>query len=188
MNDNKDKILNGIRHRKITEKKAEDNKNYPKDYNIKSNFLKSNIDYNNYDNMTIEEISLCDFCDVNLLQFDNIKKINTIKRIYKNCNYNKWKPLYIRLMATSKLNSSIDPELSLKLKKDAEWLKFNSKEIVMLNKTNIFDKNSPSLEHLYKHHKLFLLPSHSKDEKNKLKHKHDFLLDCDNYNDNIESI
>ena len=198
MTDFNEKLLNIIKNRKITKKSLKDirnKKNTPKDFNILNEFLKANQNKtNNNKNFTtnanidenisdenisegynIEESSFQDYCNNNsLLQFDNIKKYNSLIRLLNGAYLNKWKPLYRRLLLSSKLNSEINTELSIRLKNDANWLKINSKELILMNNSNIYDKTSPSLQNL-KNYKVCMSPKYNL-HKNILVSKNDYLI------------
>ena len=188
MAENNEKILNILKNRKITEKSLKDiknKKNTPKDYNIFSEFIKKNLEdkNNEADNILKEDKILAsykvldgsfeDFCSKNTLIFDNVKRYSSLLRILNGEYLNKWKPLYRRLIMASKLNSEIDPELSLRLKSDAKWLKLNSKDLVLIHKSNMYDKSSPSLKNL-ENYKVYMLPT--KELKYKLTNKNDNLV------------
>ena len=140
--------LNEIKHRKITEKDINNNKNTPKDFNILNDFLKANQEKEDGDGCDIAEISFENYCNNVCLQFNNVKNYNALIRILNGEYLNKWRPLYQRLLLSSKINMDDNPELSKRLKSDAEWLKLNSKELILFNNKNMHDKCSPSLKNL----------------------------------------
>lgn len=155
--------LNEIRHRKITEKPLKDinnKKNTPKDYNTINDFLKDNQQNKEKGGYDITEGSFEDYCNnYSSLEFNNVKKYNSLIRILNGEYLNKWRPLYQRLLLSAKINSDTNPELSKRLKNDAEWLKLNSKELVLVHNTNIHDKCSPSLKNL-KNYRVHMSPKY----------------------------
>jgi len=152
-----------IKNRKITEKKDIKNKhNTPKDYNTQSEFAKDNQINNDNECYNIDgDCSFENYCNnTTTLQFNNVKKYNSLIRILNGEYLNKWRPLYRRLLISSQINKEINPELSLRLKNDAIWLKNNSKHLVLMNNTNMHDKASPSLKNL-KNYKVCMSPTYT---------------------------
>ena len=179
MTELKEKILNIIKNRKITEKNLKDinnKKNTPKDFNALSSFLQTNQDNSEKktESYNVTDGSFENYCNDNsVLQFDNIKKYNSLLRLLNGTFLNKWKPLYRRLIMSSKLNSEINPELSNRLKNDAMWLRTNFKDLILIHNSNMHDKSSPSLKNL-ENYKVCMSPTYNL-RKNILQSKNDYL-------------
>ena len=179
MTDFSEKIQNIIKNRKITEKSLKDiknKKNIPKDFNILNDFLKANQSKEKIDDgYNFEDTSFQDYCNnSSLLQFDNLKKYNSLIRLLNGTYLNKWRPLYRRLLISSKINFESNPELSVRLKNDAIWLKQNYKDLVLMHNSNLQDKSSPSLINL-KNYKVCMSPAYNL-QKNILISNNDYLL------------
>ena len=179
MTELQEKIINVIKNRKITEQSLKDiknKKNTPKDFNVLNSFLQTNQDDSNknLENYNISNNSFENYCNNNsLLEFNNIKKYNSLNRLLNGTSLNKWKPLHRRLLMASKLNIESNPELSYKLKNDANWLKSNSKDLILIHNSNVRDKSSPSLKNL-ENYKVCMNPTYNL-RKNILEKNHNLL-------------
>lgn len=163
-------ILKFLKNRKITENPIRNKKNTPKDYNVKSEFIKNDTNTNN---SIFLDPSMEEYYNKNFLPINNIKKYSSLMRSMKEDTY-KWKLLHKRLLLSSKIET--DDSLCVQYKKEADWLKKNQKDTVILNKSNVYSKIAPSVKNCKENYNIYTLPTRS-DIKCKLYNQTNLQLD-----------